>query len=74
MMTFPVFHLTACQASFLLLSEPSPAGSTPGLVGHFPQMIRLDRGLPSSQSASRMATACLFPWRTLPPVGPPYQP
>lgn len=59
--TLPAFQLTARQASFFQTSEPSPPGSTPGLVGCFPQIIKLDRGFPSSQSASRVLTAHLCP-------------
>lgn len=59
MTTFPAFHSLSSQLS--QTSEPSPPGSTPGLVGCFPQMIRLDGGLPSSQSASRVPTAYLCP-------------
>lgn len=61
MTTFPAFHLTARQASFFHTPEPSPPGSTPGLVGCFPQIMKLNRGFPSSQSASRVLTAHLCP-------------
>lgn len=61
MMTLPASHLMGCQANFLQTTEPSPTGSTPGLVGCFPQIIDLDRVLPSSRSASMVLSAWPFP-------------
>lgn len=58
---FPAFHPTARQASFFQTSEPSPPGSTPGLAGCFPQIIKLERGFSFPQSASRVLTAHLCP-------------